>query len=509
MTRSHALEPPSSNSSLSLIALGSLFVLVATAAVDLELANRVTVTLRDAVTSGFDWLFVGTVTFALLAAAAVIAMPSASLRLGSSSDRPEFSRLSWFAMLFSAGLASGLVYWGTAEPMTHFIDNPFATVGLSPAEQASLATTITVFHWGLHGWGLYAIVGLAIALSAFRHGNRLTFSSALTPIFGASFCDTIAGRAVDLLAVFGTVFGVATSIGLAVSSMNATLQPLTGIEVSTSVKLGIVAVVCILAVLSVLSGVERGIRRLSECNVWLSLALLITLFLLGPTLWLLVAFPNNLIEYAISALPMGLFIADSAEDLSWQTDWTIFYWGWWLAWTPFVALFIARISKGRTVREFVLGVLAVPPLVVIVWMTVFGGIGLHQEMAEPGVMSAVVTDDYSQGLVAMIGALPVPELHSVLLAIVAVLLFSWLITSLDSATLVVCHLLRQQDSPRVKVLWGTVLGAVTATLILVGGLTALQAASIIIGLPMAIVMLAMTPCALLAVTRADRSAEGS
>ena len=235
----------------SAFAIGSLLLFSAFAAFDLESANLATISARDAVTGYFDWLLTGTVSVVLLLAIGLIFHPLASRRIGQDGDRPEFSRWSWFAMLFSAGLASGLVYWGAAEPITHFGGNPFLAAGASQEAAATKAVTITIFHWGLHGWGLYAIGGLAIGLSAYRRGRPLTFSAALEPLLGAQRVDGFVGRIVDLLALYGTVFGVATSIGLAVGSMNATIGPLSGLPFNLITQLAIVMLVCTLGVLSV------------------------------------------------------------------------------------------------------------------------------------------------------------------------------------------------------------------------------------------------------------------
>lgn len=474
---------------LSAVTVLSLLAFSAFAILDLETANRWTIGARDLVTGYFGWLLITVVSGVLFLAIALVFHPNASRRLGHANERPEFSRWSWFAMLFSAGLASGLVYWGAAEPITHLAGNPFIEADASDPRRATQAVTLTAFHWGLHGWGLYAIGGLAIGLSAYRRGRPLSFSAAIAPIIGEQRANGWAGRLLDLFALYGTVFGVATSIGLAVGSMNATVTALAGIPFNLYTQLGMVLTASLLGVLSVLSGVARGIRLLSEINLWLSVALLGVLLLSGPTLLLLTAIPMNVADYAISAIPMGLWIANDADDQSWQAAWTIFYWGWWLAWMPFVSLFIARISRGRTVREFILGVLLVPALIVVLWMTVLGGSAIHQELANPGAVGAAVAADYSQGLVAMIQNLNRPMLATSLLAVVTLLLFTWLITSLDSATLVICHILNQTHLGGMKVLWGLILACVTSALMLIGGLEALQAASIVIGLPMALVML--------------------
>ncbi|HIG43198.1 MAG TPA: hypothetical protein EYQ14_22040 [Gammaproteobacteria bacterium] len=262
-----------------------------------------------------------------------------------------------------------------------------AGLDAASAEAASNAITVTVFHWGLHGWGLYVLAGLAISMSAYRDGQPLTFSSALTPLLGNRRFSKPAYSIIDFLALFGTIFGVATSLGLAVSAMNAALEPLLGIEFSLFNQIAILTVVCVLGIGSVLSGVSNGIRRLSEMNIWISLGLLLVIFVLGPTAYLASLLPVNLLDYMVNVIPMGLWAGSSTADDDWLSAWTIFYWGWWLAWTPFVSVFIARISRGRTIREFILAVLFVPVLLTVVWMTVFGGIGIFQELEQTGSVS--------------------------------------------------------------------------------------------------------------------------
>ena len=271
--------------------------------------------------------------------------------------------------------------------------------------------------------------------------------------------------------------------------MNATLGSLLGLDVSIPNQIAIVFGVCALGIASALSGLARGIRRLSEINVWVSGALLLAIVLIGPTLFVGGLFFQTLVDYAAHVLPTGMWLAETPGQREWQASWTVFYWGWWLAWTPFVALFIARISRGRTVREFAVAVLLVPTLVTLVWMSVLGGTALHQELASPGSVSAAVNRDYSLGIVAVIGNLGRPGIGYLLTVIAAFLLFTWLITSLDSATLVICHLLGAEEAPPAKVFWGLALASVTTVLLLVGGLPALQAASIVIGLPLAAIML--------------------
>ena len=474
---------------ISWIAVAGLLLFVFGAVASIETASAVLTGAKDGVLGRFDWLFVGVASAAVGVVAFLAVHPRANVRLGPEGARPEFGNLPWFAMLFSAGLASGLLYWAAAEPILHFAENPFlAAAGGGPDAAVRTAMRITVLHWGLHGWAFYVLAALAISVYSYRHGRPLTFRSALYPVLGPRWIDRWPGQAVDLLALFGTVCGVATSIGISAAGMNATLGALLGLDVAISNQVGIVFSVCALGILSALSGLARGIRRLSELNVWVSGALLLVFVALGPTLFLGELLARTTLDYLVNVLPAGAWLGTAEPDREWQGAWTVFYWGWWLAWTPFVSLFIARISRGRTVREFAVAVMLVPTGVILVWMTVFGGTALHQELASAGAVSAAVGRDYSLGIVAVVENLGVSAITPVLLATAAFLLFTWLITSLDSATLVVCHLLGAAESRGAKVFWGLALAAVTAGLLRVGGLPALQAASVVVGLPLALLM---------------------
>ncbi|MFP8880101.1 MAG: BCCT family transporter [Myxococcota bacterium] len=475
----------------SMIAVGVVAAFVAVTGASIEVSGTALTAAKDWVVRYFDWLFVAVATLAMVGVAAIGLHPAARIRLGADDATPEFGRLAWFAMLFSAGLASGLLYWATAEPILHFQANPFLDhAGIAAGSPAAVQTAlrITVLHWGLHGWALYVLVGLAIGIHSYRHDLPLTFRSALYPLLGDRYINRWPGLAVDLVALFGTVCGVATSLGFAAAAMNATLSRLLGIDVSLTHQIVIVFCVSALAVVSALSGLARGIRWLSEVNVWISGLLLLALVVLGPTLYLLELSVSTLADYALTFLTTGAWVAGTPEEQDWQAAWTVFYWGWWLAWTPFVGLFIARISKGRSVREFVLAVMLVPTLVIIIWMSVFGGTALHQELNQPGAVSVAVNQDYSFGLVAVIENLGYPGVETVLIAVATFLLFTWLITSLDSATLVICHLLGAEEAAPAKIFWGFALAAVTCSLVAVGGVPALQAASIVVGLPLAVVV---------------------
>lgn len=456
-------------------------------------ANDLFIGAKDWIVANLDQFFTLTASGALLLVLALPLIPRFNVRLGADDERPEFSKLSWFAMLLSAGLASGVLYWATAEPLTHFQNSPhLSRAGLAPLSDAAArnAVTLTIFHWGLHGWGFYALTGLSVSFFAYRKQRPLALSAMIVAPARAPRLAV----AIDLLGVLATVFGVATSMGIAVGGMNAAVSELSSLSISPGAQLMILAVVTVLAVVSVLLGLRRGIARLSQLNLLLSLLLLLAVLLLGPTGFILGFLASTAGDYLVQAIPMGFWTGSSAADVAWQGGWTVFYWGWWLAWAPFVGLFIARISRGRTLREFVIGVLAVPTVAVICWMAIFGGAALEGELRGGESILAAVNDDYALGTVAMIkrfGTLTVP-----LVVLITVLLFSWLITSLDSAALVLSTTLRDREADRSnaqKAAWGIALGLVTAALLTAGGLDALQAASIVAGLPVGVLLIICGP----------------
>lgn len=492
------------------IAVAGVSLVILVALVFLDRADAVLTAARDAVISGADVLFVASANVCLVVLAIVAIHPIGKLRLGPDDEGPEFGTGSWLAMLFSAGLASGILYWATAEPILHAAVNPFLGPDPTLDESARLGLRITMFHWGLHGWGFYVLAALAIAIPVHRGGAPLRFREILSAGRGGAVTRGWPGATLDLLAIFGTVCGVATSIGLSASSMNATLAGLFGAgadaPLDVRVQVGIIAAVTVLGIASALSGVARGIRWLSSVNAWVSLGLMLTFLLLGPTGDVLALIGSSFVDYVVSVPALGLYVGEDAAARQWQADWTLFYWAWWLAWTPFVALFIVRISRGRTIRELVLGVTLAPTAVTLVWMGLFGGTALLQDRMADGAISRAVEADYALGLVALIEQLASGPLATALVAVACFLLFTWLITSLDSATLVLCELMGTAGTPAAKVFWGVAVSAVSVILLVVGGLTALQAASIVIGLPLALVQMVAAARVLSALFRGRLSA---
>jgi choline/glycine/proline betaine transport protein len=438
------------------------------------------------------WYYIGLISFCLFLAVWLIFSRYGDIRLGKDSDRPEFSNFSWFSMLFGAGIGIGILFWSIAEPIYHLQGTPFITESQQgTVAGAQVAMRVAIFHWGLHGWGLFAVTGLALAYFAYRKGLPLSIRSCLYPIFGEKIYGPI-GHAADLLAVFGTVFGIATSLGLGAQQMNAGLAQLLDIEVSITNQVILIAVISVIATASVLSGVNKGIRILSEWNMHLTVLILVCFVVFGPTAYLLGAFVTNLGDYLVHAVELGLWV-DPDPKGQWQGWWTIFYWGWWIAWAPFCGIFIARISKGRTLREFVLGVLIAPTVLAAFWITVFGNTAMFIELFGDGGLVAAVNEDVTSSLFKTLELMHMGSLVTLLMTIVCVvMLVTYFVTSADSATLVICTLVcmgNEHPPARYRVFWGLAVGAVAAVLLIAGGLQALQTASIVAALPFSVVLL--------------------
>lgn len=450
------------------------------------------------IVSGFGWYYViivaGFVVFALWMGLSRFG----DIKLGQDDDEPEFRLMSWFSMLFAAGMGIGLVFWGAAEPLTFFAsDRKPGMTGEGP-ELAQKAMAQVWVHWGFHAWSIYVVVGLALAYAAHRRGRPLSIRWALEPLLG----DRVKGRwgdAIDVVAVVGTVAGIATSLGLGVQQISAGLVHLGVIEEATDTALVVlIVVITLLATGSVVSGVGRGIRWLSNTNLVLAGIFLLAILLLGPTLFLLREYVQNFGVYLQQVLPLtfstNAFTGE--EGQRWQGAWTTFYWGWWISWSPFVGVFIARISRGRTIREFVAGVLLVPTMVTFLWFSVLGGTAFYQTMFGDG--GLVGSDDdgnpvvvAEEALFDVLGGLPLGGLLS---GIAIVLVTIFFITSSDSGSLVVDMLASGGDpEPPTwsRVLWAVIEGAVAIGLLLAGGLAALQTGAIITALPFSIVMIAM------------------
>jgi len=440
--------------------------------------------LQNFIVDGFGWFYVLSVAAFLVF---VIWLPFsryAHVRLGKDEDEPEFSAFTWFAMLFSAGMGIGLVFYGVAEPILHFGNPPFAEAR-SP-EAARNALNLTFFHWGLHAWAIYIIIGLSLAYFAYRHNLPLTIRSTLYPLLGERIHGA-AGNLVDILAVFGTLFGLATSLGLGVMQINSGLDYLGLLSVSTWNQIILILVISLAATASAVSGVGNGIRRLSELNMGVAGLLLLFVLAVGPTTFLLSSFIQGTGHY-IGNLVHMTFRTDAFLGLEWQKAWTMFYWGWWISWSPFVGMFIARVSRGRTIRQFVLGVLLVPTLLTFLWMTVFGATAIQLDFASGGAIVAAVNDNIATAIFVTLNQLPMSAIAATLTTIVVAIFF---VTSSDSGSLVMDILSSggRTDTPAAqKTFWAMLVGLVAAILLLVGGLKALQTAAITTALPFAFIM---------------------
>ena len=481
-----------------IMALGSaltVVVFVLFTVISPDYAGSVFNRARDFISSQLDWYYIAIMNFYLIFAVLLVFSKYGKIRLGADSDKPEFSYFAWFSMLFGAGIGIGILFWSIAEPITHFQNNPFIDANQSmSAEAAQIAMRISIFHWGLHGWALYAVLGMTFAYFSYRKGLPLSIRSALYPVFGERIHGPI-GFIADLLAVLGTVFGIATSLGLGAQQMNAGISYLLGIEISIATQILLISVISVVATLSVLSGINRGIRILSELNMKLTLLILALFFVFGPTLYLLSSIATNSLDYLVNSPALGVWV-DPDRDSQWQSWWTIFYWGWWIAWSPFTAMFIARISRGRTIGEFVLGVLLAPTVLTILWITIFGNTALHIEMFGDGGVTAAVNADRTTALFKTIELLDLGMLMTGLMAtICTVMLLTYFVTSADSATLIICTLISMgSDEPtaKLRIFWGVAIGAVAAVLLYSGGLEALQTASIIAALPFSVVLMLST-----------------
>jgi choline/glycine/proline betaine transport protein len=445
-------------------------------------------TLKYGITENFGWMLILLVQGFLLYCVYLAISRFGAIRIGGSEARPDYSRTTWFAMLFSAGMGIGLLFSGVAEPVIHF-ENPPGLEGGSAAA-ATRAMDLTFLHWGFHAWSIYALVGLSLAYFSYNRHLPLTIRSAFFPLIGRRIYGP-AGTLIDVLAVVATLFGVATSLGFGVVQINAGLAFLFDAPVTSEVQILLIMGITLVATASVVSGLDRGIRRLSEINLVLAVALLAFLLIGGPTLFLLKSGVQNIGHYLQNLLSLGSWTEAYRMDSEWQGNWTLFYWTWWIAWSPFVGMFIARISRGRTVREFLGGVLLVPALLSFLWFSVFGGAAIYAELFEGIPLGAAVSENISTALFKLLELYPLSAVTS---GLSILLVFVFFITSSDSGSLVIDIITAGGNlNPPVaqRIFWALTEGVVAAVLLAGGGLLALQTAAITTGLPFAIVLTAM------------------
>ncbi|MBT1450229.1 choline BCCT transporter BetT [Glaciecola sp. XM2] len=441
---------------------------------------------QSSIIANGSWFYVLSVAVILVTVLYLGFSRYGTIRLGPDHALPDYSLPTWLSMLFAAGMGIGLMFFGVAEPVMHYLAPPTATPETTEAVREAMK--MTFFHWGFHAWAIYAVVALVLAYFSFRHNLPLTMRSALYPLIGDRIYGWT-GHTVDIFAVVSTIFGVATSLGLGASQINSGLNYLIGLEVSTFHQIVLMTGIIAIAIVSVVSGLDKGIRRLSEANMILAIALLVFILLLGPTVFLLKAYLQNTGAY-LSDIVRNTFNLFAYDKTEWIGGWTIFYWGWWIAWAPFVGLFIARISRGRTIREFVLGVLLIPTAFTLLWMTVFGNTAIDAIISDPTLgLSSMVNDNTSAALFLFFEYFPMTEVLSGIAIMMVVVFF---VTSCDSGAMVVDMLCShgKNDTPVwQRIYWALGVGIVAAILLTAGGLTALQTMTIASALPFAVVIL--------------------
>ena len=480
LTKSHLNKKVFVSASSIIIAL-----LLYTAALPKQAQTLFTFIQAGIVDNG-SWFYVLTVAFIFFFVIFLGLSRYGNIRLGPDHATPDYSLVTWLSMLFAAGMGIGLMFFGVAEPLMHYLSPPTAEVGTVEAVQEAMK--MTFFHWGLHAWAIYDIVDLVLAYFSYRHNLPLTLRSALYPLIGEKIHQW-PGHLVDVFAVVSTVFGVATSLGLGASQVNAGFSYLFGIEISIINQIIIMCGITAFAVISVMTGLDKGVRRLSEVNMMLAVGLLVLIFILGPTVFLLQAYLQNIGDY-LADIVHNTFNLFAYKKTEWIGGWTIFYWGWWLAWAPFVGLFIARISRGRTIKEFIIGVMLIPTLFTLLWMTIFGNSAIDL-VANQGVVALgeMVSKDSSVALFVFLENFPFSSVLSFFSVLMIVIFF---VTSCDSGAMVVDMLCSHGSNETPlwqRIYWAVGIGVVAAMLLIAGGLNALQTMTIASALPFAIVLL--------------------
>lgn len=482
-----AINPP--------VFFGSLFVLLAVIVSTIAIGEPVEELFAKAqlkISDASGWLFILLANLLLFFLVYMAGSKFGQIRIGGKEATPDFSRISWFSMLFSAGMGIGLLFWGVAEPIYHFNDNPFVDNSDTIAAAKS-AMGITFFHYGIHAWAIYATVGLALAFFTFNLKLPLTIRSIFYPLLG----DRIYGRwgdLIDVISVIATVVGLATSLGFGAQQVNAGLEYLFDIPYSRTVQMLIIVAITAMATFSLLAGLDKGIKRLSEVNMGLAVLLLVFVLIIGPTAYLMEGFVQNIGYYIDNFFKIGMWTESYTgvrDDSNWQNTWTVFYYAWWIAWSPFVGIFIARVSNGRTIREFILGVLLVPSLLTFLWMSVFGGSALYFELMGDHGITGAVNENVATAIFKLLERYPMVTVSS---GLAILLVASFFVTSSDSGSMVVDTLTSggRHDAPKIqKIFWAAMEGATASILLLYGGLTALQSATTITGLAFAIILVIM------------------
>jgi BCCT family betaine/carnitine transporter len=483
----------------------TLLFLIAVMVTDAETAKTALDGIKWKIIGAFDWLFIWSGNIFVIFCLALVVSPFGKIRLGGKEAESEYSLLSWMAMLFAAGMGIGLMFWSVAEPTAYFTgwyETPFNVEANTEAAKA-LALGATMYHWGLHPWAIYGIVALSLAFFTYNKGLPLSIRSVFYPILGDRTWGW-AGHIIDILAVLATLFGLATSLGLGAQQAASGIDHVFGTGSGITMQILVIAVVTTLAIVSVIRGIDGGVKVISNINMILAFALLIMVAVIGYTVSFS-SIPATLGAYIENIIPLSN--PHGRDDEAWFQGWTVFYWAWWISWSPFVGMFIARVSKGRTVREFIIAVLVVPTAVTVVWMSVFGGLAIDQVMNGVGTLGAKGLTDVSLAMFEMFDALPMSNMLSIT-AIVLVMVF--FITSSDSGSLVIDSITAggKIDAPVTqRVFWAFMEGAIAVALLWVGGaeaVQALQAGAISTALPFTIVLLVMCVSLLMGMRTEER-----
>ena len=469
-----------------------ILIFIVGALVFQESATKLFGDIRTWLTTNLDWLFMITANLVFLFCLVVAVSPLGKVRLGGADAKPEYSNLTWLAMLFASGVGIGLLFFGVSEPM-YYLANPPLGIDAGTAEAATVGISATVFHWGLHGWAIYGVVGLALGYFAYNRGFPLTIRSAFHPLLGDRVWGW-PGHIIDTFAIFAGLFGLATSLGLGVQQVTSGMNYLFDVPATNTTMVVLIVIITAIALTSVMTGINVGIKRLSQFNIVLAFLLLVAVIILGPTLYIFRSMFDGLVSYGAKIVPLSNWIG--REDTGFFHGWTTFYWAWWIAWAPFVGTFIARISKGRTVRQFVIFVLLIPTLLCLIWFGAFGGTALQQHLVENynGVSENVQAWKLEIALFKMFDELPWTRLLSSVAMLLTIIFF---VTSSDSGSLIIDTIAAggKMDAPKPqRVFWCTIEGLVAIALLLGGGLKSLQAASLASGFPFAIVLLGMAVC---------------
>lgn len=469
-----------------------IIFLVAILVTEPETAKTALDAIKFDIINNFDGLFMWAANFFVIFCLALIVSPYGNIRLGGDDAKPTHSRISWLAMLFAAGMGIGLMFWGVAEPVAYFTGWYETPLGVTPntPEAAKLAMGATMFHWGLHPWAIYAVVALSLAFFAYNKGLPLSIRSIFYPILGDRAWGW-PGHIIDILAVLATLFGLATSLGLGAQQASAGINHVFGTDGGVGSQILVIVGVTLLAIISVVRGIDGGVKLLSNINMLIAFGLLIFVALVGFAV-AIGNVPTTLMGYIENIIPLSN--PHGRDDETWMHGWTVFYWAWWISWSPFVGMFIARVSRGRTIREFLIAVLLIPTLVTVLWMSIYGGIAIDQVVNGVGELGQNGLTQVSLAMFQMLDELPMSNILS-FIAIVLVLVF--FITSSDSGSLVIDSITAggKIDAPvPQRIFWATVEGAIAAALLWIGGtqaIEALQAGAVSTGLPFTIVLLLM------------------